>query len=126
MRGDSDGEWLVPGCRERLPAIDCPCNGRAHPTGVMGSLNLSEAPDYVSHQTAVGGGGGRYLEVSVAGSLERAAAMVRKASVKAGGLMAVARNPVTIAHAKHNGAPGAIRKAMAVGEALRSHRGEAA
>jgi DUF917 family protein len=109
-----------------LPVVDCPCNGRAHPTGVMGSLNLSEASDYVSRQVAVGGGAGRYLEVSVAGTLERAATMIRKASVEAGGLMAVARNPVNTAHLKHNGAPGAIRQAMAVGKALCGHRGEAA
>jgi hypothetical protein len=109
-----------------LPVVDCPCNGRAHPTGIMGSMNLSEVPGYVSRQAAVGGGGERYLEVCVAGALERAAGMVRKASVEAGGLLAVARNPVSAAYAKQNGAPGAIRHAMAVGEALLAHRGEAA
>jgi DUF917 family protein len=46
--------------------------------------------------------------------------------MEAGGLVAVARNPVTAAHANHNGAPGAIRQAMAVGEALLRHQGEAA
>src|SRR5699024_9963865 len=29
-----------------LPFLDAPCNGRAHPTGPMGSLNLSEVNDY--------------------------------------------------------------------------------
>jgi hypothetical protein len=109
-----------------LPVIDCPCNGRAHPTGVMGSLNLSEVPGYVSRQAAAGGGGERYLEVTVSGPLERAAALVRKASVEAGGLLAVARNPVPASHARLNGAPGAIGQAIAVGEALLSHHGEAA
>jgi DUF917 family protein len=109
-----------------LPIVDCPCNGRAHPTGVMGSLNLSDLPGYVSRQAAVGGAPGRYLEVSVAGTVERAATMIRKASVEAGGLLAVARNPVALGHAKRNGAPGAIRKAIAVGKALRRRQGEAA
>ena len=90
-----------------LAVVDCPCNGRAHPTGVMGSLNLSEQPNYLSRQVAVGGAGGRYLEASFAGPLERTAAMVRKASVEAGGLMAVARDPVSAAYARLNGTPGA-------------------
>ena len=29
-----------------LPVVDAPCNGRAHPTGVMGSMNLHKIPDY--------------------------------------------------------------------------------
>ncbi|WP_425059082.1 hypothetical protein SCACP_37390 [Sporomusa carbonis] len=109
-----------------LPVIDCPCNGRAHPTGLMGSLNLSENTDYVSYQAAVGGKAGRYIELCISGSLNRAASMIRRASVEAGGLVAVARNPVSVAYAKQNGAPGAVQQAMAVGEALLSHQGEAA
>lgn len=38
-----------------LPFLDAPCNGRAHPTGSMGSLNLSEVEDYVSIQAFAGG-----------------------------------------------------------------------
>lgn len=109
-----------------LPVIDCPCNGRAHPTGLMGSLNLSEQAGYVSYQAAVGGKGERYIELCIAGALDKAASLVRQASVEAGGLVAVARNPVTAGYARQNGAPGAVQQAMAVGEALLSHRGEAA
>jgi len=109
-----------------LPVIDNPCNGRAHPTGTMGSLNLTELSDYVSHQAAVGGRGGNYIELSLSGSLEKTASLVRKASVEAGGLVAVARNPVTVAYAKQHGAPGAITQAIEVGEALLNHTGEAA
>ncbi|WP_371379285.1 DUF917 domain-containing protein [Sporomusa aerivorans] len=109
-----------------LPVIDCPCNGRAHPTGLMGSLNLSEQVGYVSYQAAVGGKGERYIELCIAGALDKAASLVRQASVEAGGLVAVARNPVTAGYARQNGAPGAVQQAMAVGEALLSHRGEAA
>ncbi|MFC4802176.1 DUF917 domain-containing protein [Neobacillus sp. GCM10023253] len=109
-----------------IPVIDIPCNGRAHPTGSMGSMNLSELSDYVSHQAAVGGKGANFMELSLTGSLDKVATMVRKASVEAGGLVAVARNPVTVAYAKANGAPGAIRQAIEVGEALLSHIGESA
>lgn len=109
-----------------IPVIDNPCNGRAHPTGAMGSLNLTELPGYESHQSAVGGKDENYIEMSISGSLERAASMIRKASVEAGGLVAVARNPVTVSYAKQNGAPGAVTQAIEVGQALLSHKGEAA
>lgn len=109
-----------------IPLVDLACNGRAHPTGVMGSLNLSELTDYVSHQAAVGGKSDRYVEMAISGSLDRAASMVRKASVEAGGTVAVARNPVTVGYAKQHGAVGAITQAIEVGKALRTHKGEAA
>ncbi|PLS14651.1 hypothetical protein CVD28_26735 [Bacillus sp. M6-12] len=109
-----------------IPIIDIPCNGRAHPTGSMGSMNLSELSDYVSHQAAVGGKGANYMELSISGSLDKASTVIRKASIEAGGLLAVARNPVTVAYAKANGAAGAIQQAIAVGEALLSQKGEAA
>ncbi|WP_079911666.1 DUF917 family protein [Paenibacillus sp. 32352] len=109
-----------------IPVIDNPCNGRAHPTGLMGAMNISELPDYISHQGAVGGKGGRYIEIGVSGVLERSASMVRNASIEAGGMVAVARNPVTVRYAKQHGAPGAIRQAIELGEALLNHRGEAA
>jgi hypothetical protein len=109
-----------------LPIVDLPCNGRAHPTGTMGSLNLHELPDYVSHQAAAGGKGDRYVEMSISSSIEKAASMIRKVSVEAGGLVAVARNPVTVAYARANGAPGGISQAIKVGEALLGSKGEAA
>ena len=37
-----------------IPLLDAPCNGRAHPTGVMGSLNLHRDPTYVTTMTCVG------------------------------------------------------------------------
>ncbi|MCS7462226.1 DUF917 family protein [Paenibacillus doosanensis] len=109
-----------------IPLVDFACNGRAHPTGAMGSLNLSEVEGYISHQAGVGGKGDNYIEISISGSLEKAASMIRKASVEAGGLVAVARNPVTCAYAKANGAAGAITQAIEVGEALLARQGEAA
>lgn len=109
-----------------IPLVDFACNGRAHPTGAMGSMNLSEVEGYVSHQAGVGGKADNYVEVSISGSLEKAASLIRKASIEAGGLVAVARNPVTRAYAKANGAAGAISQAIEVGEALLAHKGEAA
>lgn len=109
-----------------IPVVDIPCNGRAHPTGSMGSMNLSEQAGYISYQAAVGGKGSSYMELSVSGSLDKASTLIRKASVEAGGLLAVARNPISAVYAKANGAAGAIQQAMEVGQALLSHTGEAA
>jgi len=109
-----------------IPLVDFACNGRAHPTGAMGSMNLSEVEGYVSHQACAGGKGANYLELVISGTIEQSASMIRKASVEAGGLVAVARNPVTAAYAKQNGAPGAISQAIGVGEALLSQKGEGA
>lgn len=103
-----------------IPVVDAPCNGRAHPTGAMGSMGLHAKEGYVSHQTAAGGdlAQGRYLELVVQGSIEQAAALVRQAAVQAGGLVAVARNPIDAGYVKKNGAPGAVRQSIALGQAM--------
>lgn len=103
-----------------LPVVDAPCNGRAHPTGAMGSMGLHAVPGYVSLQSAVGGdaAAGRCVEVFIRGSLERAAGLIRQAAVQAGGLVAVARNPVEARYVKENGAPGAFRRAVDLGRAM--------
>lgn len=103
-----------------LPLIDAPCNGRAHPTGVMGSIGLHRDKTYLSRQIAVGGdpAKGRYVEMAVTGSLDSAAAMVRNASVQAGGLVAVARNPVSAGYAKKNAAVGAVSQCIGLGQAM--------
>ncbi len=109
-----------------LPVVDAPCNGRAHPTGVMGSMGLHRDPDYVSRQAAVGGNPekGLYLEVFVAGGIELAASVVRAAADRAGGLVAVARNPVKASYARQFGAPGALRQAIALGSRMRDAQSE--
>jgi len=103
-----------------LPVVDAPCNGRAHPTGAMGSMGLNKVEGYISEQVAVGGRGadGFNLEVFVQGSVEGAAGVIRKVSSQVGGLVAVARNPVPVSYAKANAAPGAIRLCVDVGRAI--------
>ncbi len=109
-----------------IPIIDAPGNGRAHPTGVMGSIGLHKLPDYVSIQAAVGGDkkAGRYIEMVIQGSLEKVDRIVREASVQAGGMIAIARNPVTINYLKDHAAVGAISKAIEVGKVFQKHIGE--
>jgi len=101
-----------------IPLVDAPCNGRAHPTALMGAMGLERVPGYLSRQAAAGGAGVRRLEVAVAGSVEGASALVRQAAVQAGGIVGVARNPVDAAYLAAHGAPGAMAMARRVGEAM--------
>lgn len=99
-----------------LPILDAPCNGRAHPTGTMGSLNLTEIDGYTSIQTFAGGKGHREVEGVVRANLDKASEVVRDVSVKAGGMVGVCRNPVSIRYLKENAAVGGISQAIELGE----------
>ena len=101
-----------------IPLIDAPCNGRAHPTGVMGSIGLHNVKDYMTYQAAVGGNRekGLYTEILVKGSIDNSAKLVRQAAIGAGGLVAVARNPVTVSYLKENAAIGGIKHAIELGQ----------
>ncbi len=102
-----------------LPLVDAPCNGRAHPTAVMGAMGLHRVSGYSSLQAAVGGAPGtRHLEMTVTAPVEVASALVRQASIQAGGLVAVARNPVEARYLASHGAPGAVSMALRAGSAL--------
>jgi DUF917 family protein len=103
-----------------IPVVDAPCNGRAHPTGAMGSMGLDGVDGYVSQQAVVGGdpNAHRHVRFYAEGSLDSVAHLVRQAAVEAGGLIAVARNPVTVAYARERAAPGALRQATEIGRAL--------
>lgn len=101
-----------------LPMLDFACNGRAHPTGLMGALGLHRQPEYRSRQAFAGGRAAHHVEGVVEGSLRGAASLVNRAAVEAGGIIAVARNPVEIGFATRQGAPGAISHAIAVGRAF--------
>ncbi|MFO8060665.1 MAG: DUF917 family protein [Bacillota bacterium] len=102
-----------------LPLVDIPCNGRAHPLGIMGAMGLERCEGYRSLQVAVGGdrSAGAHLEMTVSAAPGAASALIREAADRAGGLVAVARNPVSAAHALEHGAPGAISQAIDVGRA---------
>lgn len=100
-----------------LPLVDAQCNGRAHPTGVMGSMNLHKDKDYRTTMAFAGGNPatGSYVEGVVQGGIDRTAALVRAASVETGGVVGVARNPVTAAYVRKNGALGGISQAIHLG-----------
>ncbi len=98
-----------------VPVIDAPCNGRAHPTAIMGSLNLHEQQDYQSVQFYAGGKNDFAIQGLAEGNLQNTAKTVRHASILAGGMVAVTRNPVTIGYLTEHGAPNAISAAIELG-----------
>lgn len=120
--GSSITNGWVPAALMGLPVVDALCNGRAHPTGTMGAMGLHKAEHYVSQQAAVGGKkeNGAYVEMYVSGKLDHTSAMVRAAAVRAGGLVAVARNPVAASYAKRYGACGALRQAIELGTLMKA------
>lgn len=100
-----------------IPLIDAACNGRAHPTGAMGSMGLSMDNEFISHQAAVGGSKeeGRYIEIYAEGALSTVSKVIRRAAEEARGTIAVARNPVVARYVRDNAAVGALSQAVQLG-----------
>ncbi|TET62954.1 DUF917 family protein [Candidatus Aerophobetes bacterium] len=110
-----------------ISLVDAACNGRAHPTGAMGSMGLSMDKDFISHQAAVGGfrEDGRYIEIYAKGALWMVCKMIRKAAEEAGGAIAVARNPVPARYVRENAAVGVLSQAVRIGRTyLEGNSGE--
>jgi DUF917 family protein len=107
-----------------VPVVDAPANGRAHPTAAMGSMGLERVQDWRAVQAAAGGRPetGAYLEQRVAGSLSGTNMLIRLAAREAGGLVAVARNPVKASYLAEYAAPGALTQALELGRLLNDAR----
>ncbi len=103
-----------------IPVVDAPCNGRAHPLGLMGSMGLNRKKRFVSHQAVAASGGkkGKPFEAFFSGPLKEVSAAVLEAAVEAGGMIAVARNPVPASYVRENGAPDALRLAFQLGKKI--------
>lgn len=100
-----------------IPLIDAPCNGRAHPTGTMGSMGLNNIDKFISYQAFSGGNPelNNKVEGFIKGDIFKASKMVRQAAVEAGGLVGVARNPIEAKYVKENGAINGISHAIDLG-----------
>jgi len=100
-----------------ISVVDAPCNGRAHPLGLMGSMGLDRKKRFISCQAIVAGRGKKRkrFEAFFSGPLEEVSAAVLEAAIAAGGLVAVARNPALASYVEKNGAPGALRMAFQLG-----------
>lgn len=107
-----------------IPMVDAPSNGRAHPTGPMGSIGLNLCPDYMTVQAACGGKGEKYVESVSRGSMTATSHLIRQTAVAAGGLCCVLRNPVTAEYAGKKAAVGAIAQAMAIGKGYMDNKGD--
>lgn len=103
--------WLQ-SAAHRIPVVDAPADGRAHPAALMGAMGLDNLPGYRSLQVASAGD----LFMVVEGSVASASRLVRAAAVEAGGFVAVCRNPIQADYLKEHAAPGAIRLALELGE----------
>lgn len=119
MGGFASVNGLLQSVVTGIPLVDAACNGRAHPTGPMGSMGLPRDETFV--QSAVGGDGGRgrHVALTVEATLPRAADTVRSAAETAGGLVGVARNPVDAAYVADHGAVGVYGQARRLGGIVR-------
>jgi len=111
-----------------IPVVDAPCNGRAHPTGIMGTMGLHKNGNYKSIQAAIGGSveKGTSVEIVAMGKMEKAASLIRSAAVQAGGLVSVARNPISLGYVKENAALGAIKQTISLGQSILSAKNKGA
>jgi DUF917 family protein len=103
-----------------VSVLDAAGDVRAHPTGKLGSMGLTTRPDYVSTQVVAGGNRalhGRFLSINQ-GSVGTADDVLRDISVRTGGFIASARNPVELSWVRDNAALGAITLALRVGTAM--------
>ncbi len=100
--------------------VDAAGDGRAHPTGKMGSFGLAADPSYSTVQAVAGGNRAqdRYLEVVTRGTVRHCANVLRQAAVESGGFIAAARNPLPASFIARHGAVGAITFALELGEAV--------
>jgi len=120
MGGFASVNGLLQSAVTGLPLVDAACNGRAHPTGPMGSIGLSD--DKAVLQAGVGGEPGteRRYELVVEANLSSAADTIRRTAEAAGGLVAVARNPVQAKYAEANAALSVYDQAKEIGRTVRT------
>lgn len=104
-----------------LPVIDGACNGRAHPTGIMGAMGLHSKSGYRTQQAASGGKAGRELDIFTEGTIADTSALVRSTAALCGGMVHVLRNPVPASYIRENAAIGTLSMCIKLGGILRAH-----
>lgn len=120
MGGGSSFNAFIPAALKGIPMVDASCNGRAHPLGTMGAMGLAETPEYVTQQSAVGGdpATNKAVQLVTQGSVNATSTLVRQAAVEAGGLVVVARNPVSKEFILKNAALNTLTQSYEVGNAF--------
>ncbi|GEM_PF-120929 len=106
--------------------LDAAGDVRAHPTGKLGALGLTTRPGYVATQVVSGGNRDLHGHFSAVtrGSVATCDDVLRDISVRTGGFIAAARNPVELAWVREHAALGAITAALDLGEAMAAAAGE--
>jgi len=100
-----------------VKVIDAAGDVRAHPTGKLGSLGLGTRPGYVATQVVSGGSRdlhGHFLSVNK-GDVNTCDDVLRDISVRTGGFIASARNPVELDWVRSTAALGAVSLALDLG-----------
>ena len=103
-----------------VTVLDTAGDVRAHPTGKLGGLGLGERDGYESIQVVSGGNRarhGHFLSINK-GHLNTVDDVLRDISVRTGGFIASARNPVDLDWVKATGAHGSISLALDLGADL--------
>jgi len=106
-----------------LPVVDAPCNGRAHPLGLMGSLGLHRFPRHLTITAAVGGAlkNSNRVEITIKSNAQHAAEMVRNTVARVKVPLAITRNPLPASYVRRHAAVGALSVARGVGKELLRH-----
>lgn len=104
-----------------VKVLDAAGDVRAHPTGKLGSLGLEERDGYVSTQVVSGGNRelhGHFASINV-GRINTCDDVLRDISVRTGGFIAAARNPVELSWVRDHAAHGSISLAIDLGNIMR-------
>ncbi|MGH3430868.1 MAG: DUF917 family protein [Terriglobales bacterium] len=111
-----------------VKVLDAAGDVRAHPTGKLGALGLTTRPGYEAVQTTAGGNRALhgYFEGVVRGSTMTCDDVLRDISVRTGGFIASARNPVELSWVREHAALGAISLALRLGAHMRRALSEGA
>jgi DUF917 family protein len=105
-----------------VKVLDAAGDVRAHPTGKLGGMGLTDRLDYRTVQAVAGGNRKLHGELKLVteGSIVTTSNVLRDVSVRVGGFIAAARNPVEAAWVKKHAAIGAITYALDLGRAMRA------
>jgi DUF917 family protein len=105
-----------------VKVLDAAGDVRAHPTGKLGGMGLTDRPGYETVQAVAGGNRKLHGELTLVaqGTIVTTSNILRDVSVRVGGFIAAARNPVEAAWVKQHAAIGAITFALDLGKAMRA------
>ncbi len=105
-----------------VKVLDAAGDVRAHPTGKLGGMGLTDRPGYETVQAVSGGNRKLHGELRLVaqGSIVTTSNVLRDVSVRTGGFIAAARNPVEASWVKRHAALGAITFALDLGKAMRA------